>query len=58
VGDYEKEWAAIVKGELASFNAAAQKQKPKVPEVMVPPVKPPATDGKPNETRKASRWGR
>jgi photosystem II stability/assembly factor-like uncharacterized protein len=56
VGKYEKDWEALVDKELKAFNAIAQKQN--VPTVIVPPVKEPATDGKPNETRKASRWGR
>jgi hypothetical protein len=54
--DYEKEWKALVSDDLASLNAVAKKLD--VPTVIVPPVKPPATDGKPNETRKAKRYGR
>jgi hypothetical protein len=52
----EIDWAAFVRDDLSKLNEMAKKLE--LPIVIVPPVRPPATDARPAETRKAQRWGR
>jgi hypothetical protein len=56
LAEYEKQWAELKKKDLASLNDLAKKAN--LPIVVVPEIKPPATDGKPTETRKAKRFAK
>jgi hypothetical protein len=53
---YEAEWAALVKDGLGPLNKRAQKLE--LPVIVVPTIRPPATDAPPTETRRARRFSR